>query len=196
MDETLWFGVDIGGSHIEIGAISFENELIKSISIPIDGQTLTPTNAVDIISDSINSLLKDVNLTSSQSHRASLVAGVGVGCPGQSKDGVLLAASNLPLFKNVPLTSMLSEICGGIPVALVNDADAAISAEVWGYKTKLQYAGLRNICMITIGTGIGVGIILGGSLFQGSSNMIEAGHMIVDTSSSARACGCGQVLCQ
>lgn len=125
------------------------------------------------------------------------IRGVGVGCPGQSRDGILIAASNFPKFKNAPLVEMLQgyQLLTGIPCILVNDADAAVAAEVWAAGSKQAYMHAENIAMITLGTGIGVGLVLNNRLYQGSFGCVEAGHMIVDTSSSASQCGCGQRGC-
>lgn len=136
---------------------------------------------------------------------------MGVGCPGQCKNGILVAASNLPGWKNVPLCNMILDQLlimeknenfikdnRHIPVILLNDADAAISAELWGESREL-YASHDNAAMITLGTGIGVGLVLNGKLYQGSNGLIEGGHMIVcggvDDNISRRKCGCGQIGC-
>jgi glucokinase len=82
---------------------------------------------------------------------------------------------------------------GNVPATLLNDADAAVSAEVWGNKER--YGKYKNVAMITLGTGIGCGLILNGDLYQGSHGMIEAGHMMVTNSAQSRPCGCGQRGC-
>lgn len=185
-------------------------------------------------------------------HLSFYILGAGIGCPGQAKNGVLVAASNLPNFKNAPLAQMLKEKLvkelrhmstdgldvdnartrthnetddqtheGGergsgfddgtvtsFPVILMNDADAAISAEVWGKKSCAAYEGAENIAMITLGTGIGLGLVLRNSLFQGSNGLVEGGHMIVcgtvglpddsplpSSNGQAIKCGCGQRGC-
>lgn len=121
---------------------------------------------------------------------------IGVGCPGHSKNGILMAASNLPTFKEYPMTKVLSNAFKGIPCVLLNDANAAIAAEVWGIESKHLYKSYSNIAMITLGTGIGLGLILNGQLYQGSNGLIEGGHMILATESQGgRKCGCGQTGC-
>lgn len=106
-----------------------------------------------------------------------------------------MAASNLPTFKQVPLAKMLSDALNGIPCVLLNDADAAIAAEVWGNDSKDKYNAYTNVAMITIGTGIGLALILNGQIFRGSNGLIEGGHMIITKSEHGRSCGCGQVGC-
>jgi glucokinase len=104
----------------------------------------------------------------------------------------MVAAVNLPLFKDAPLVQLLSMKLINVHVILLNDADAAISSELLSNDTKEIYKGFTEVAMITLGTGIGVGLLLDGKLYQGHNGLIEAGHMIVDTSSSATRCGCGQ----
>ena len=75
----------------------------------------------------------------------------------------------------------------------MNDADASISAEIWGHES--EYKDVENEAIIIIGTGIGVSLFLNRSLYTGSHGLIEAGHSIVSTSHDARLCGCGQRGC-
>jgi glucokinase len=181
-------GVDIGGSHIGVGIVDSKGKILDSREILIDNTTLTPTDAVKIISENAKEM---VNILSKvQPHR---IISAGIGCPGQAFNGVIVAASNLPHFKNAPLAELMSTALNGVSVTLVNDADAAISAEVWG--TDGIYDNFSNIAMITLGTGVGFGLILDRQLYQGSYGLIEGGHMIVSTSPDSRQCGCGQKGC-
>jgi len=112
---------------------------------------------------------------------------------GQARDGVLVAAANLPLFKNAPISRLLSEKLNGVKVVLVNDADAALAAELKSTQTRHLYKDVKHAALVTIGTGIGVGLYLNNQLHQGHNGLVEAGHMIVNTSLFARQCSCGQV---
>ncbi len=181
----VFVGVDIGGSHIGVGIVDKKGRVLLSQEVAVDNATLTPDYAVKIIAQTAYTM-------NSQLPNARIVC-VGVGCPGQACNGTLVVASNLPHFKNVPLAKLLSEALNNVSVTLVNDADAAISAEVWG--TSGAYKDYTNIAMVTLGTGIGFGLILDGRLYQGSYGLIEGGHMIVSTSSTSRPCGCGQTGC-
>jgi len=135
--------------------------------------------------------------TTAENNTHLCIRGVGIGCPGQSRDGVLIAASNFPKLKNAPLVEMMQgyRLFAGIPCILVNDADAAVAAEVWAAESKAAYSHAQNIAMITLGTGIGVGLVLNHRLYQGSFGCVEAGHMIIDTGADALQCGCGQRGC-
>jgi predicted NBD/HSP70 family sugar kinase len=184
----LYAGIDIGGSHLAVGLINATNNYI------LETREMTHTHDVSP-SDVIHSIVKfiDEMMDKISPDRLIPLLGIGVGCPGQAKDGILVKASNLPKFENAPLEKMLSQAMRGVPVILLNDADAAISAEVVG--NPAIYSEYKNVAMVTLGTGIGVGLILEGQLYQGSNGLVEAGHMIVATHPNARKCGCGQVGC-
>ena len=182
---------------LSVGIVSSNGFLLKQLDETIDGNTLTPTNAIKIISTKTKELIK---LQQNESKIKIKVGGVGVGCPGQAKDGYIIAAGNLPNFVNVPMVTMLKSkmsplfVNNDVPVIILNDADAAISAEVWGRYGRSLYADVKNIAMITIGTGVGVGLVINSSLYQGSNGLVEGGHMIVNTS-DRKKCGCGQSGC-
>ena len=112
---------------------------------------------------------------------------------GASRDGILIAASNLPEFKNIPLVKMVSTAFGGVTTVLLNDAACALSAELRSPAGQIAYSGITFASIITLGTGIGVSLFLNNEFYQGSSNTIECGHMIVATHPGARECPCGQV---
>jgi glucokinase len=193
----VFLGVDIGGSHIGIGIVGESGNLLKNIDAITDN-SLTPTNAIKIIYDKTKELIK---LQQNESKITIKIGGIGIGCPGQSKNGYIIAAGNLPNFINVPFVTMIKSkmsslfINNDIPVIILNDADAAISAEVWGKHSRHIYDGIKNIAMITIGTGVGVGLVLNGSLYQGSNGLVEGGHMIVNSNDKQKKCGCGQTGC-
>lgn len=182
----VFVGIDIGGSHVCVGYVDSTGQLIGGASdVKIDSLTLEPEQLVSIIKKSIDET-KEKDWT---------ICSIGIGCPGQSKNGILVAASNLPKFSNFNLVAVLSEIYTAIPILLLNDADAAISAEVWSKDHKDRYKDYANIALITLGTGIGCGLILNQQLYQGSNGLVEAGHMIVATAEGSRKCPCGQVGC-
>lgn len=199
-------GIDIGGSHVGIGVVEkIGLKLLDSISIPLDN-SVEPDEMVERVSKGALSLLDAI------SGPYSLIS-VGIGCPGQSKDGVLIAASNLPKFKNFPLAKKIGELLNCSYCLLLNDADAAIACEVWAPINKEKYRGVKNAALITLGTGVGLGLVVNERLYQGSRSLIEGGHMIVGqvpsknlssirqhkldsiAYSHPRLCGCGQVNC-
>lgn len=182
----VFVGVDIGGSHVSVGYIDSTGQLIGSTAdFAIDRLTLKPDELIDIIRSLVEKS-KDKNWA---------ICSIGVGCPGWAKNGVLVRASNLPHIKDFDFAAALNQHYPNIPVLLLNDADAAVSAEVWGKDSKERYKNFTNIAMVTLGTGIGCGLILNQQLHLGSNGLIEAGHMIVSTALGSRVCGCGQSGC-
>ena len=225
-EENVYIGVDVGGSHVAVGLVNDEGALIYTEEQPIEGNTqMEPTALVSLIVELISQVMDEFQSSARASISSDapvggdvvsspswwwngysttlspktkrIIRGVGVGMPGQSKNGVLVAASNFPLFKNVPIVDMLHgyTFLSEIPIILVNDGDAAVAAEKWAEKSKHAYENAQNVAMITLGTGIGVGLVLNGRLFQGSFGCVEGGHMIVDSSPTATLCGCGQRGC-
>ncbi len=181
----VFVGIDIGGSHVSVGVIDKHGTILIKSETEIDNFSIQPL-------DLINSLTSII----SKNHNSTWkIQSIGIGIPGQSKNGILIAASNLPNFKNVPISAMMSQRHNNVPVALLNDADAAICAEVWGKDSSVYYESKPNIAMITLGTGIGFALILNDSLHQGSNGLIEGGHMIVSDQADCRKCGCGQAGC-
>eukprot|EP01041_Mallomonas_annulata_P006422 gene6422-12984_t len=186
-------GIDIGGSHFGIGLVSVDSgELLSHVQNP--HSISTPSILVSDISRVAHALLAS-NL------KCYSLFGIGVACPGQTKDGILIAASNFPGCTMVPLADLISEQFNNVPVVLLNDADAALAAEVWGMNNlsalknaDSDLSGTVNVAMITLGTGIGVSLFLNGSIHTGSHNLIEAGHSIISLK-DGRRCGCGQTGC-
>ena len=143
---------------------------------------------MDLIEDAIRKLLVHPG-------NIAAVRAIGIGCPGQCKEGVIVAASNFT-YRNVPITKLVTEKFGP-PCILLNDADAAMAAEIWNPQLYVDDVGLIdknfNAVMITVGTGIGVSLMLRGEIYEGSNGVIEAGHMILNK--QGRKCGCGQTGC-
>lgn len=181
----VFVGIDVGGSHVSVGFLDGNGSFLTQSECDIDNLTVRPPELVDLI----------VELISKAKLSEWSIFSIGVGCPGQAKDNILVVASNLPNFKNVPLPKMLTDKLK-VPVLLLNDADAAVCAEVWGKESQHHYKNCKNLVMITLGTGIGCGLILDGRLHQGSNGLVESGHMIANMQPiNNRKCGCGQSGC-
>lgn len=211
--QNLHLGVDIGGSHIAVGVVDEAGNLLLTLDHQmLNNTTITPDEIISIIYGLISQATFTLvdGETSARSPMSYFegkfdmrIVSVGIACPGQCKNGVIVVASNLPLLKNAPLASKLSARLDGIPVVLVNDADAAVAAEVWSKETASTYRENENVAMITLGTGIGFGLVLNRRLFTGSHGLTEGGHMICSPPEypSAfpqlveRVCGCGQLNC-
>jgi glucokinase len=117
------------------------------------------------------------------------VAAVGLGTPGplDVKRGVLTTPVNMPSWRNVPVRDQLSAATGK-PVTYANDAGAASYGEYWVGGGR-EY---ESMILLTLGTGVGGGIIYNGMSIDGSQSFgAEVGHMVIDTSPQARLCNCG-----
>lgn len=175
----LRFGYDIGGTNIAAGVIDENDRLITkgSVKFPRGEGTEAVIAACEAL---YRQILGQAGIAESE------IAGVGVAVPGSvsPETGVVIDAHNLG-FHHTPLAAMLSDKLHK-SVNLINDADAATLAEHRIGSLK----GTRTAMMITIGTGIGGGLILNGELFRGGrGNGTEPGHMVLRN--GGRHCSCG-----
>ena len=175
----LRFGFDIGGTNIAAGIIDEKDRLIAKDSV-----RFPRGEGTDAVIASCAELYQRILSQSAISDNE--IAGVGVAVPGSvsPRDGVVIDAHNLG-FHHTPLAAMLSDALNK-PVVLINDADAATLAEHRIGALK----GTKTAMLITIGTGIGGGLILNGELFRGGrENGTEPGHMVLRN--GGRLCSCG-----
>lgn len=170
-----YLGIDIGGTFVK-GVLIDENGKILS-----DGSVPTGcSGGGDNMCENIGALCADLQ---SRAHVTAVSAGVG--CAGMiAADGTVVFAGNLGL-KNYPLAKKLSALLN-IPVTVTNDANAAALGEaVFG-----AGKGYADSVFITLGTGVGGGIIIGGKLFQGGNNAgAEVGHMVIVHGGEKCTCG-------
>ncbi len=166
-------GIDIGGTEIKFGVLDNEKNLIfkDSVSTPCG----SAEEIIKKIAEKYHEIEKEYAITS-----------VGVGTPGIIKNG-LVNAVNLS-FCNTNLKALL-EAELGVAVRVANDANcAALGEALCGAGAKFS-----NIVMISLGTGVGGGIIINGKLYQGGGNAGELGHLI--TNEGGKKCPCGQMGC-
>ena len=172
------FGVDVGGTTVKMGYFDIEGNLIEKWEIP----TRTEDKGVNIIPDIAGSIL--VKLAQKDIDKKE-VAGVGIGVPGPVKeDGTVLVAVNLGRDKrntNEQLEDLL-----GIPVKTANDANVAALGEMW----RGGGQGYEDVVAVTLGTGVGGGVIIGGKVIAGSNGAGgEIGHIHLEDNESEE-CGC------
>ena len=177
------FGVDIGGTTVKIGLFSTEGELLEKWEIT----TRTDDGGAYILSDiaaSIDNKLTEKGISKDD------VKGVGMGVPGPVKeDGTVIKCVNLGwgIFN---AADELSELTG-LPVKAGNDANMAALGEYWQGGGK----DYDNVVMVTLGTGVGGGIILNGKMLAGVNGAGgEIGHMTIDLNEQD-ACNCGKKGC-
>lgn len=178
-----YIGVDIGGTAIKSGIVSKDYELIDKSSIPTD-KSLDYKVIVKDIANQILSLIKKNNID------IESVVAIGIGCPGaiDSKKGIVNYSNNLK-WKEVPLAHQLSNIINK-NVKITNDANAAALGETKSGAGK----NYNDTILITLGTGVGGGVIMGGKLFEGyQSKGAELGHMVIKK--DGEPCSCGRKGC-
>eukprot|EP00123_Amoebidium_parasiticum_P022646 comp9179_c0_seq1/m.4326 comp9179_c0_seq1/g.4326 ORF comp9179_c0_seq1/g.4326 comp9179_c0_seq1/m.4326 type:complete len:318 (-) comp9179_c0_seq1:556-1509(-) len=179
----VFIGIDLGGTNAKAGVVDNTGKLIKRHEKPL--LDLAAEKVVQDLVACAHEALVAVNLTWKD------VTCIGVGSPGGIKDGCVTAAANFPTWHMVPLCQMITNATEGTKTILVNDADAAVAAEVWvGAACK---RGVKNMVMLTLGTGVGAGVVINGDIIAGGSGLIEGGHMIVER--NGPLCGCTQHGC-
>ena len=171
-------GVDLGGTNIAVGIIDLDS---KQILRKTSAKTRAPRPCREISED-----IKGLCLTLCREEGVELsdMLWIGIATPGIVKKGVVVSAVNLG-WTNEPFGEILSEMTGR-PTFVANDANAAAYAEAkWGCGV-----GAESLIAITLGTGVGGGIILNGKIWEGFNGFAaEIGHMVIDV--GGRRCGCG-----
>lgn len=176
-------GIDLGGTNIKVGVLNDAGETLSYLSTP----TLVERGADDAtkrMAVAVHEAITKAGL------KPSDVAGVGLGSPGtlDLPSGSLVRPSNLSGWDFFPIRDRLSEY-SGLPVTFAHDGPAAAFAEYWVGAGK----GEEGLILLTLGTGVGCGIVLHGHVWNGThSHGGEAGHNLIDTSENARWCKCGQ----
>ncbi len=171
-------GVDLGGTNIKAGLVDDTGRLMEKLSIPTEAHL-----GRDRIIENICAAARDVAGGTEWKN----IDAVGVGSPGplDHRRGVVITAPNLPGWENVPLADEVSAGLG-VRTFVENDANAACWGEYWVGAGK----DCGSMVLLTLGTGIGSGIILDGRLWRGSIGAgAEIGHMVIDYDGEDCACG-------
>ncbi len=183
-DTPLFVGVDVGGTNIKVGIVDEDGRTLAQTKFPTIADR-DPSHSIEKTKQSIDKLLEEIGKSIDD------VVAVGLGTPGPMDivAGVILTPSNLPKWRNAPVRDLLSNATGK-PVTYTNDAAAAAFGEYW-IGSGRQY---ESLVLITLGTGVGGGIIVNDFSIDGAhSHGAEIGHMTIDTSASARRCPCGAI---
>lgn len=182
MEKPYVIGVDLGGTNTVFGVVDARGNVVVSGSI----KTATH-NDIELY---LNDLVVGLNMLIEQVGGKDMIHGIGVGAPNANYfSGCIEFAPNLPWKGKIPLADMIRERTG-IPVAITNDANAAAIGEM----TYGAARGMKDFIVITLGTGVGSGIVVGGQLVYGHDGFAgELGHMIVRR--NGRMCGCGRQGC-
>ncbi|MBQ7294311.1 MAG: glucosamine-6-phosphate deaminase [Clostridia bacterium] len=169
-------GIDIGGTSVKFGVVDGLNEIVYKDSIPTE-KNCSDAEIIDSIADKCAEIATKFPISS-----------VGVGTPGLiNYETKTVSASNLP-FKNTPLVKMLEKKLR-LPVFINNDANCAALGEATSGVGK----DVKNMVMVTLGTGIGGGIIIDKKIYLGRGEAGEIGHMCIEA--DGKKCACGAVGC-
>lgn len=184
MSAEFTIGIDLGGTNIKGGVCDAQARLTTTHSVPTEAE-----QGFDHVFDRMQQLVREL-LERAQLSK-NRIAGVGLGTPGplSAEEGIVHNAPNLPGWVEVPLRRMFSEAIK-MPVALENDANAAAYGEF------LVGAGraVRSMVMLTLGTGVGGGIVVDSHIWRGADDTAgELGHTILLP--NGRPCPCGQRGC-
>jgi glucokinase len=186
--ERYIVGVDLGGTNIVVGAMPFDGTAELGMrSLPTKAEEGADA-VVDRIAAMVEAVISDT-MAQMNAPREEFI-GVGIGAPGplDRKSGVVIVSPNLR-WHDYPLRDEVSKRVG-LPATLDNDANCATLGEWWCGAAR----GRRNVVGMTLGTGIGGGLILDGRLYHGSSDAAgEIGHTTID--STGRRCSCGNYGC-
>ena len=177
------FGIDIGGTTVQCGLFSVKGDILDKWEIP----TRTENNGVNILPDvaaAIDAKIQEKGIA------RDAIAGVGLGIPGPvNEDGAVICAVNLH-WGYVELEKELEKLTG-LTVKAGNDANVAALGEMW----KGGGAGYHNVVMVTLGTGVGGGIIVNGKIVTGTHGAGgEIGHIHVEDDETL-SCNCGNQGC-
>jgi len=178
----LYAGVDLGGTTIKASLVDDLGRTLAFHTEPTHADR-GPDDAAARMGRAVHTLAGMVGIVTSD------IAAVGLGTPGPQDlpTGVIIRAGNLPGWDNYPIRDRVAEHCGHA-VSYANDATAAAYGEFW-VGSGSEYGSL---VMLTLGTGVGGGIIIGDSSIDGAhSHASECGHIIIDTSDTARKCPFG-----
>ena len=182
---TKRIGIDVGGTNVKIALVDGEGKIIYSNSVPTYAQ-MGYEYTVNNIKQAIRDLMKETNTDAKE------IEGIGFDFPGQVdyKTGVVKLAPNIPGWINVPIAQMIDEEFN-IPTRIDNDVRCAALGELKFGAGK----GCENFVCITVGTGIGSGLVINGQLVRGAANAAgEIGHIKLQMNGGP-ICGCGDTGC-
>jgi len=177
-------GIDLGGTFVKAALLGEDADVAARAKVPTPADR-GPDGVIDAMADAARQVMDEGEVDTGD------VLGVGIGSPGplDLQAGVVIGMPNIPGFDHVPIRDRLAEALG-VPAALENDANAAALGELLAGSGQ----GVKDLVLLTLGTGVGSGIIIDGRLVHGAHGLGgEIGHMIVQP--GGEPCGCGQHGC-
>jgi glucokinase len=184
MSKGFCVGVDLGGTNIKAGLLDADARILSRLSLPTEVD-LGRDRVVENIVTAAKRAIAEADV------KREDVKGIGIGSPGpmSHRRGLIINPGNLPCLKDTPLREIVRETTG-INTTLENDANAAAWGEFWAGAGR----DVTDMVMLTLGTGVGGGIITDGRMLRGYyENGAELGHVLVNP--GGRKCSCGQPGC-
>lgn len=178
----FFVGIDLGGTTVKLGVLDDQGRPLCRHTVATHVEN-GPENGACRMGQAVREAIAGLKLD------ASAVARVGLGSPGilDVRGGVMVNPTNFPGWGGFPLRDRVSHHCG-LPVAFVNDANAAAYGEFWVGSGR----SFRSLILLTLGTGVGCGIIIGDVIVEGENGHgAECGHVLIDPSPAGRRCSCG-----
>ncbi|MBE7445352.1 MAG: ROK family protein [Planctomycetia bacterium] len=177
-------GIDLGGTNLKAGIVDTEGKILHRLSV----KTHSDADS-QIISNQILELIAEI-IRSAQVKTSDII-GIGLGSPGlvDKKGETVLFSPNLPRWRNIPIKRIVAERFSK-PCVLENDANAAAWGEKWAGAGKES----GSLVMLTLGTGVGGGIVINNKIWRGANNVAaEIGHMVIQM--DGPQCNCGNRGC-
>lgn len=184
MSKPYVLGIDIGGTNTVFGIVDARGHVVASDSIKTKKHS------------DFNAYIEELHAGAERLIKANdaegKIQGIGIGAPNANYyTGEIVNPPNLPWGPIIPLAEQVSRVFGGIPVSITNDANAAALGEM----TYGVARGMKDFIMITLGTGVGSGIVVNGQLVYGHDGFAgELGHLVMKRN-NGRMCGCGRTGC-
>lgn len=179
----FFVGIDLGGTSVKLGVVDDLGRPLSWHNIPTHVEA-GPEDASRRIGQAVKDAIGMAGLD------LSAVVHVGLGSPGtlDLREGKMINPTNFPGWGGFPIRDRVAFHCG-LPVGLVNDASAAAYGEFWVGSGRT----FHSMILLTLGTGVGCGIIIGDLIIEGENGFgTECGHIIIDACPEARICSCGQ----
>lgn len=183
MIKQYYVGIDLGGTFIKAGIVGKNGKILAKEKAPTQGEQGAETVAKNI-ADVIRLLLEKTGISTDE------IIGVGMGVPGMidSKKGEVVYSSNLK-WRHFPIAKAVESL-SGLPVKIANDANVAALGEAKFGAAK----GCRDVVLLTLGTGVGGGVLVNGQLMEGNCSAgAELGHMVIE--GNGKSCTCGRKGC-
>jgi glucokinase len=185
MFTNLKIGIDLGATFVKMGVVDKNGQISSRLTIPTHQYSINKKHLIEVILNSIYTIISQIHI------KEKNILGVGIGVPGpvDSEKGIVHNLTNIKGWENVPLKALLEKKLG-FKVSVDNDVHAMTLGEyVFG-----AGKGANNVVCLTLGTGVGGGIIIDGKLYRGATMCAgEIGHIPINE--NGPKCNCGGIAC-